>query len=235
MRILQAALRFTFVSMCLGSVCPIRAAALDEQAVSLAAQNVLAGRPIGDRFSWSQVRALPRGTPIVVIVTGARSVTGYVVAHDDSELTVLNFAEAAMPAAVETAILDLATQHPERFAAVQQAQAFSFDHDVRLGPDGGVFVAQQKVGDLSQLLEKIERSSVVEISRPARERNLAGCAAAGYGGFVLGGFGGAAAAALPTDSLSAAGVGLLVGGTAGAIWLYRACRHVSAQLIYRAP
>ena len=65
---------------------------------------------------------------------------------------------------------DMATSHPEYFAAVH-TRVFG-DRDLRVGPSG-VFLADHKVADLEQVVERISRTDVetgtsIIVTRQAR-------------------------------------------------------------------
>jgi hypothetical protein len=100
------------------------------------------------------------------------------------------------------------------------------------------------LSDATSRIVRIDRRDILQIKSAPRKRNLAGCAAAGYGGFALGGIvGGLAGGAIgdavsrKTDSggMTGMGIGLLAGGTAGATWAFRACRYAGGDVIYALP
>jgi hypothetical protein len=107
--------------------------------------------------TWSRLRALEPGTAITVTVQGSPPSKRYVVLADEASLIVLDLAYPGLPAAAVRIMRDMATSHPEYFAAVQ-ARVF-VHHDLRVGPSG-VFLANQKVADLGQVVERISRTDV---------------------------------------------------------------------------
>jgi hypothetical protein len=107
--------------------------------------------------TWSRLRRLEPGTAITVTVQGSPPGKRYVVLADEASLIVLDLAYPGLPAAAARILRDMATSHPEYFAAVQ-ARVF-VDRDLHVGPDG-VFLADRKVADLSQVVERISRSDV---------------------------------------------------------------------------
>jgi hypothetical protein len=76
---------------------------------------------------------------------------------DETSLIVLDLAYPELPSAAVRILRDMATSHPEYFAAVQ-APVF-VDRDLRVGPSG-VFLTDRKVADLGQVVERISRTDV---------------------------------------------------------------------------
>ena len=188
---------------------------------------------------WSRVRRLAPGTELLVTVKGAQSENRYLVAGDESDLTVLNVRDPALPTAARDTLRDLASTHPEHFMAAQKGGQFMLAKHVRVAPEG-VFVADQKVADLMQVVETIARNDVAEISgpvpySPGHEALVGlGVGAAAGGGLALllcHGLGGCDAGLMfGTAALFggfSAGISLLPGG-------YHA-RHRPWEVIYRAP
>ena len=171
------------------------------------------------------MRNLAPGTEIIVIVTGLPPATRYLIAQSESALTVLNVTGATLPFAARDELRDVVSHHPEYIAATQQGRAFVLGKHVRLEPDG-VFVADRKVADLTDVIENIGRSDVVEINTSARERSRLGCGFVGYAGWWLGGMAGGMTGGFigwevsNTDggALGGMALGALVGGTAGGVW-----------------
>jgi hypothetical protein len=108
---------------------------------------------------WSHARTLAPGTEIIV-VTGQGSSTGnrYVVLADDSNLTVLNLTDPALPVEVTRVLRDAASEHPEGLASPLMGGTF-ISKNVRVVP-GGVFVADRKVIDLGRVLQAIPRTAI---------------------------------------------------------------------------
>lgn len=186
---------------------------------------------------WSRVRTLKPGTEIVVTVLGAQPGTRYVVLTDESDLTTLNLAAPGLPAEARRELLDAGSHHPDYFSV---DRTHFVGKNVRVGPDG-VFVADRKVADLGQVVERIRRSDVREIRGPERTRgSVVGAIGGAAGGFLLGGFfavnlafkdcGGSCSDEKALIGLSLVGLPI-IGGVLG----YRAFGRKTADVIYRAP
>jgi len=116
---------------------------------------------------WSRVRALEAATDITLTVTGAVPVQRSFVRADDTTLTVLNLTDPSLPrVAVQTLRIMLTANRPQDFAT--SARTF-IDREVRFGP-GGLFVADRKVADFGQIVERIARSDIVVVAIPLRVR-----------------------------------------------------------------
>ncbi len=102
--------------------------------------------------NWLDVRKLQAGTEIVLMATDSRQGERYVVLADESQLTVVNLTDPAIPLRVKRVLQGLASNHPEVFESTQQTGS-----DVRVGPDG-VFIANRKVAELRQVVETIART-----------------------------------------------------------------------------
>lgn len=119
------------------------------------------------RSAWASVRRLAPGTEVTVTVRGSQSGKRHVVSASDSVLTVLNLTDPSLPDAATRALLSMAANRSEYFAGAQTGGNFLFDKSVRIASDG-VFVADQKVADLGQVVETIARTDVVEIRSSGR-------------------------------------------------------------------
>ena len=162
-------------------------------------------------------------------VRGSQPGSRYFVLTDGSRVTVLNLTGPTLPRAATRVLRDMASQHPEHFAAFEQSGTFRQD-DVSIGRDG-VFVANRKVADLGQVVETIARNDVIEISGPVVARgSVLGAVIGGWLGFSAGvvpALGGAPTAVAWSALLgSAAG-----GGFLGSHW----SSHQTEGVIYRAP
>jgi hypothetical protein len=93
------------------------------------------------------------------------------VAGDDSGLTVLNVADPMLPATAREVLREVALHHADYFASAQQGGQFVLQKHVRIGPDG-VFVADQKVAELGQVVNKIARNDVAEIKAQKKGRGI---------------------------------------------------------------
>jgi len=225
------------------------AAAIKREAVRLTPEPRLSGVNAvqrGDRTGrsdWSRVRKLAPGTEVTLFLRGSQYRKGHVVVAGESGLVVLNLTDPALPVSATHMLLDLATHHPEYFAETQTTGLF-VDNAVRVGPDG-VFVADQKVADLGQIVERIARSEVVEIrsesarGHPVAKGALIG-AAAGIGtAFAV------VASASPSGSCRDCGFylayfSLIFGGSGAGIGagigaIIGASTHDTEGVIYRAP
>ena len=109
------------------------------------------------------------------------------------------------------------------------------EKNVRMGPDG-VFVADRKVADLVQVVERYGRSDITEIRTAIVESNPVGCAFAGfYGGGIIGGLPGAVIGGAVGRDTGPALLGMMVGWFVGAVYVYGKCRHKPEKAIYYAP
>ena len=182
---------------------------------------------------WSAVRKLAPGTELIVIVKGSQPANRYFVAGDESDLTVLNVGDPALPTATRDVLRNLASTHPEYFPAAQKGGEFALEKTVRMGPRG-VFVAGRKVADLAQVVEQYGRHDLTEIATAKIESNPVGCALAGYyGGGVVGGLPGAVIGGAAGRDTGPALLGMMAGWSMGAVYVYRKCRHKPERVIYR--
>ena len=190
---------------------------------------------------WSRMRKLTPGTEIVVTAKGAEPGQRYLVTTDDSELTVLNLTDPALPRDASKVLFDVASSHPEYFPAAREGRRFVFEKRVRVGPDG-VFVGGTKVADLTEVEERFAQGDLAEVSIRQRGRGVWGHLGlvGGYfvgalsGGFIVGLICRSASGPSPCDS-GALLVGVLGGGIAGAAYGFRAAIRETEDVIYRAP
>ena len=117
-----------------------------------------AGASANTNWYWSRVRRLEPGTEIMVTANASRSGKRFVLSADESSMTVLNLTDAALPLAVRDVLRDR-SRHPEYFTAAQRGETLLLGENVRL-TGAGVFVADQKVVDLSQMVESIPRADL---------------------------------------------------------------------------
>jgi hypothetical protein len=187
------------------------------------------------REDWSRLLKLAPGTGIIVTVKGSEPLHRYFVAGDDSSLTVLNVDAPALPRAARAVLRDVASTHSQYFSAAQQGGQFLLQKNVRLGPEG-VFVADLKVADLSEVVEQYPRDAVAEIETAKIDSNPVGCALAGYyGGGIVGGLPGAFVGGAVGRDTGPALAGMMVGWSIGALYVYRKCRHKPEKVVYQAP
>src|SRR5258706_11660551 len=90
-----------------------------------------------------------------------------------------------LPRASTRTLRDIASHHPEYFAAMQKSGTFGQDN-MRVGPDG-VFVANRTVAELGQVVETIARNDIREIRGPVVARgSVPGVIPGGWLGFAVG-------------------------------------------------
>jgi hypothetical protein len=144
---------------------PIRRA-IALEAVRLAAEPAVvdAGQQAKESTNadWSRVRKLEPGTEIMVTANGSQPGKCYILSADEFGITVLNLTDSALPAAVSEVLRDLASHNPAHFTNALKGGTFLFDKNMRLGSEG-VFVADQKVVGLEQIVGRIRRRDVTEI------------------------------------------------------------------------
>lgn len=184
---------------------------------------------------WSKVHRLEPGTEIIVTVAGGPR-TRHAVLRDDSGLTILNLEDPGLTPDARRELLDVASDHPERFS--YDRTNFVGTH-LRIGPDG-VFVADQRVADPGQIVERIARDDVRSIVRPVRRR---GSKWGAVGGAAVGawlGFGVAVVQATTPcgescrDEKALMGAALVGLPVAGGFLGYHAFARNTAEVIYRA-
>jgi hypothetical protein len=180
-------------------------------------------------WAWSRVGELAPGTEVMVTARGVPPRDRYFVLADEFAVTVLNLADATLAGASTRTLRDMASHHPEYFAAMQTGGTFGQDN-VRLGRDG-VFVANRKVAELGQVVETIARNEISEIRGPVIARGS-------VPGAILGGWLGFAVGVVPALGGAAKVVAwpVLIGSVAGGGFLgYRWSSHEAEGIIYRAP
>ena len=186
---MKSALSLTLIVCLVGSALP--AAAQDRfyeptsgpiaRAVTREAVRLAAAQPNEPADpSWSRVRKLKPGTEVTVTVKGTQPGKRYFLGADEAGLTVLNLTEPTLPAAARDTLLELASLNPERFVDAQKGGTFLLHKNVRV-VSGDVFVADQKVANLGQVVERIARTDVVEVAIPRRHMSLWAKVAIGVG------------------------------------------------------
>ena len=103
---------------------------------------------------------------MVVTVKGSQPDKRYFVWAEESDLRVLNLTDPTLPPAAMRVLPDTTSNHLEDLTP--QTGAF-VDKEVRVGLDG-VFVADRKVADLGQIVERIVRTDVAEIGSSVKTR-----------------------------------------------------------------
>jgi hypothetical protein len=185
------------------------------------------GRP--ETSNWSRVGEVPAGSEVFVTIKDAQTSRRHVVLADNSSLIVLNLTGSTLPSAVTSALRRLAAERPSPFAALDKTGALA-QGDVRIGRDG-VFLADRKVAELAQVVQRVARSDVSEIQGPVVARgSVAGGLLGGWLGFAVGvvpALGGA-----PEGAAWLASIGSI---SAGAYLGWRWSNHDTDGVIYRAP
>jgi hypothetical protein len=223
---------FATLAICAPALCQTTdgplASAMRREAVRLFAAEQPAAAALPNRgkstaSDWARVRAIAPRTEIILTVRGSQPFTRYVVMADESQLTVLNVSDPTLPADARKVLLDIASLHPAFFAIDGTPGSFVSDN-VKVGPDG-VFVADRKVADIGQFVEKIAQRDVVRIKAgglPSRSRRLGPWAA--IPGFFLGASVGAAVDCAITgcgpgtpNIPTGVGVGMIVGAVASVV------------------
>jgi hypothetical protein len=178
---------------------------------------------------WSRVGELAPAKEIAVTIRGSQPANRYFVLADQSGVIVLNLTGPTLPGAATRVLRDMASQHQEYFAAIQQSGTLRQDN-VSVGRDG-VFVANRKVADLGQVVETFARNDVLEITGPVVARGSAlGAVLGGWLGFSVGavaGLGGAPAGLAWSVLIGS----VAVGGFLGSHW----SSHETEGVIYRVP
>ena len=179
--------------------------------------------------NWSRVGQLAPAAELVVTTRGSQPRSRHFVMADEFALLVLNLAQPALPPGSRNVLRDMASQHPEYFAAVQKSGTFAQD-DVRISRDG-LFVADRRVADLGEVVERIVRNDVTEIRGPVIARGS-------VIGAVLGGWLGFAVGAVPALGGAPEGLAwlLLTGSVSvGAFLGHHWSSHETEGIVYRAP
>jgi len=235
----RSVVSLALVTSLIGSALPVVAAQntpmngpIARSVTAEAARFVTAEQPTAGDSEWARVRRLAPGTELIVTVKSAQPASRYFVGGDDSGLTMLNIGAPTLPTAARNVLRSLASTHPEYFLAAQKGGQFQLEKNVRLGPDG-VFIADRKVAGLAEVVEQHARQDITEIRTAETESNPAGCALAGYfGGAIVGGVPGAVIGGAVGRDTGPALVGMMVGWSAGAVYMYRRCRHKPEKVIY---
>ena len=113
---------------------------------------------------FKRAKKLDPGTRVAVTVNGAPPVERYFVLIDTVELVVLKLDAPGIP---KRALLNMTIDNAAWMAAT--SRTVYRDNDIRVGPEG-VFVKDRKVADLKDVVERIPREKLVDVSarRPVR-------------------------------------------------------------------
>lgn len=112
-----------------------------------------------DQTMWKRVQRFDVGTRVKVTVGTAPAVERYFVLLSDTEVVVLNLSAENLP---KRRLLGMATDNPSWIAGT--AKTTYRDSDLRIGPEG-VFLKDQKVAELGQVVERIPRDRVTSITK----------------------------------------------------------------------
>jgi hypothetical protein len=180
-------------------------------------------------WPWSRVGELPPGAQIELATSSAPSRARVFVSANGSEVVVLSLSDPSLPSTAIDALRDMATRHPEYFAAMRATSSFEQD-GVRLGQDG-LFVGGRRMAAFTDVVETVSRASVHEIRGPVVARgSVVGTILGAWLGFAvgvvpgLGGANGGAAWAFVAGSTT-------LGGWLGHRW----SSHTVEGVVYRAP
>ena len=189
--------------------------------------------------SWSDVQKLDPATEVLIAVADSAPLEEVFLLADPSSLFVLDKnVTSTFGREAERTIRDIATTHAVEIVG---GGGQFISNDVRLGPDG-VFVSNRKVAELSQVIRRIDRSDVVQLSATGQRRRGAVLKATATGAAIGAGVGLALSATIFRCGAGCAedwtrvavtvgtGVGAAVGATVAA-----GHRGHELRLIYSAP
>jgi hypothetical protein len=185
---------------------------------------------------WWRVMAIAPRTQLALTPRGEAARIGLFATADESSMTVVYLSGAPIPFAARRPIEDTLSSHPDYFFKAQRGQSFALSQNVRLTPDG-VFVVDQKVVALDQVVETIARADIEKITSTSK---TGGSVPGAIGGVAVGAALGTVSAlrlafstcgcAFPLVGLSFVGLPVL-GGVLG----YRTGIHDVQRVVYRAP
>jgi hypothetical protein len=112
-----------------------------------------------DDVVWKRVQRFDVGTRVKVTIDGAAAVERYFVQLSDTELIVLNLTAVNLP---KRQLLNMAIDNPAWM--VGTSKTTYRDNNLRIGPDG-VFVKDQKIAELTQVVERIPRGKVTSLAK----------------------------------------------------------------------
>jgi hypothetical protein len=110
-----------------------------------------------DAATWKRLQRFDPGARVKVTVGGAAAVERYFVMADEKELIVLNLTASNLP---KRQLRNMAADNPAWIAGTSQTTYR--DNNLRIGPDG-VFVRDQKIADLAEVVERIPRERITEV------------------------------------------------------------------------
>jgi len=112
-----------------------------------------------DEVLWKRIQRFDPGTRVKVTIGSAMPVERYFVQLNDTELIVLNLTADNLP---KRQLLNMAVDNPAWIAGTSKTTYR--DNNLRIGPDG-LFVKDQKVADLNQVVEHIPRGRVTSLAK----------------------------------------------------------------------
>ena len=179
---------------------------------------------------WSKVARIKAGSTINLTVAGDLRVKRMFVSANDAGLTVLDLSAPSLSWQVKRVLMDTAAENPERYDEAYS----SFQVDDVLVSQDGVFLSDQRVAATEDVVIRVPRERVVEISRP-KSNAAAAKTAGGLLGFFLGATAGGGIGAAIGGSEGGA-LGVLIGMLAG-IWfgIWRGSKVNDNPIVYRAP
>lgn len=114
------------------------------------------------RSDWRKVVAIKATTTIRLIVVGDAPAEREFVSANDAGMTVVNLSLPSLPGRVKRVLKDTATKNPERFDPAHAP--LEVGDDFRMSPDG-VFLSGRRVAATEDVVIRIPRDRVVEVSR----------------------------------------------------------------------
>jgi hypothetical protein len=126
------------------------------------AQGQGAGTPNAARSDWQSVVAIKATTTIRLIVVGDAQVEREFVSADGAGMTVLNLSLPSLPGRVKRVLKNTATKNPERFEPAHPP--LDVGDDFRMSADG-VFLSRRRVAATEDVVIRVPRDRVVEVSR----------------------------------------------------------------------
>jgi hypothetical protein len=109
-----------------------------------------------DTATWKRLQRFDPGARLKVTV-GDAAVERYFVMADEKELIVLNLTASNLP---KSQLRNMAADNPAWIAGTSKTTYR--DNNLRIGPDG-VFVKDQKLADLAEVVERIPRGRITAV------------------------------------------------------------------------
>jgi hypothetical protein len=179
---------------------------------------------------WSKVARIKAGSTINLTVTSKLRVARMFVSANDAGLTVLDLSLPSLSWRVKSVLMDTAAEHPERYGDAH----WSFKADDVLVSQDGVFLSDQRVAAIEDVVIRVPRECVVEISRPKSNAAAAKTAGGLVGVFLGGTLGGGIGAAIADTGGGI--LGFLIGTLAGlVVGIWRGSKVNDNPIVYRAP